>query len=82
MTGEQKLKNVEDQVVLMQRGKINAVMCPYCSGIWKAPDKQETPVCCSTLAKAVEAILDRQDSEARLELAGKIAGNVALERLR
>lgn len=65
MTPEEKLVNVESQVVLVQRGEINAIACPYCQGIVPAG----TTFCCITLGKAVSAVLDRQESDDRLRIA-------------
>jgi predicted transcriptional regulator len=77
MTAEEKIKNVEAQIVLMERGEINAVACPYCGGI----ALQGKAMCCSTLIKCVEAIMDKQESESRAETASIIAGKMILSGL-
>ena len=73
MTAEEKITNVSDQLVLLQRGKINTLGCPYCSGL----SVQGETFCCPLMMAAVEAILDRQELDKRIALAEEISDRAA-----
>ena len=69
LTPDQKLQSVAAQLVLIQRGEINVISCPYCAEITKEGDT----ICCALMAAAMEAILDRQETEARISFAAEVA---------
>ena len=74
MTGEEQIKSVESQVVLMTRGELNALCCPYCGCITPA----EASFCCLLMVNAVAAVLMRLDFEKQkrcAEAAEKAAAN-------
>lgn len=57
MTGEQKIKYIEKQMVAVRNERQSAINCPYC-------DKQNiegNPLCCRLFARAVAAIMIRWD---------------------
>ena len=76
MTAEEKITNVSDQLVLLQRGKINMLGCPYCSGL----SVQGETFCCPLMMAAVEAILDRQETEAQIAFAAEVADRASEEK--
>ena len=74
MTGEEQLQSVESQVVLMTRGELNALVCPYCGAI--TPNGEV--FCCLLMVNAVAAVLMRIDFEKQkrcAEAAEKAAAN-------
>ena len=73
MTAEERLKSVEDQIILCLRGQLNAISCPYCTGIFT----QGQEYCCPMMNKAADAILDRLDEVDRMNKAAEIAERAA-----
>lgn len=73
MTGKEKIDNVEAQMVLMERGQVNAFTCPYCGQL--TPHGQQ--FCCRTLMKAVMAVIERRDLKHRIEQVDQIAENIS-----
>ena len=74
MTGEEQIQSVESQVVLMTRGELNALSCPYCGTL--IPNGEE--FCCLLMVNAVAAVLVRIDFEKQkrcAEAAQKAAAN-------
>ena len=69
MTGDEKIQNVADQLVLIQRGKINVISCPYCAEI----TEEGGNFCCPLMMAAMEAVLHRQDTEAQIAFAAEVA---------
>ena len=76
MSPESKIQNVADQLVLLQRGKINAIACPYCSGL----SVEGETFCCPLMMSAVEANLDRKEVDARITIAEENADRAANQR--
>ena len=76
MTSDEKIKNVEDQLVLLRRGNVNTVSCPYCAEITAEGEN----FCCPLMMATIEAILHRQDTEARISMAAEIADRAADQR--
>lgn len=71
MTAEEKMRDVEAQVVLARRGEIHEFNCPYCG----ENVEEGATFCCKNLMDAVKAVLDRQDIGRYKELADRIAEN-------
>ena len=69
LSPEAKIRNVEDQYVLLMRGNITALSCPYCGGINPAG---ADAMCCGLMAAAVLAIIDRDETADRLKKAEAI----------
>ena len=65
MTGEEQIQSVESQVVLMTRGKVNALSCPYCGALTPAGKT----LCCLLFVNAIAAVLQRIDFERNKEIA-------------
>ena len=76
MTPEAKIQNVADQLILLQRGKVNTISCPYCAEITSEGEN----FCCPLMMSAVEAILDRKEVDARISMAEEIADRAADQR--
>ena len=69
MTGDEKLEFVRDQMQVMWREqKEMDIHCPYCLHVVNPGDS----VCCETLMKAVNAIIEAQNLIERIELANRI----------
>jgi|HubBroStandDraft_2_1064218.scaffolds.fasta_scaffold03191_2 hypothetical protein len=75
MNGEEQLRNVEAQVVLITRGQCTAISCPYCGAI----TPKGVPICCTLMGKAMEAVLDRMDFEDKRRQAEEIAERIDKE---
>ena len=74
MSGEEQIQSVESQVVLMTRGELNALSCPYCGIL--TPDGDT--FCCLLMVNAVAAVLMRlkfEDEKRIAEAAEKAAAN-------
>ncbi len=74
MTGEEQIQSVESQVILLTRGELNALACPYCGAITPAGEE----FCCLLMVNAVAAVLMRIDFEKQkrcAEAAEKAAAN-------
>lgn len=56
MTTEEKRKSVEDQVVLITRGNISKLHCPYCGETREASE----PCCCPALQNVLEKVAEEQ----------------------
>jgi hypothetical protein len=55
---EQKLELMQRNYWRLRNGKARFMKCPYCAGVnWMNCPK----FCCPTFARALKAILDRQD---------------------
>ena len=74
MTGEDQIRSVESQVILLTRGEVNALSCPYCGAITPTGET----FCCGRMAQAVAAVMMRIDFEKQkrcAEAAEKAAAN-------
>ena len=76
MTAEEKLRNLESQIVLIERGQHDVISCPYCGGI----TPKGGAFCCKTVSEAIAAILDRMDLEQKIREAEAIAEKIEKER--
>jgi ribosomal protein S26 len=65
MTGDDQIQSVEHQVVLLTRGELNALACPYCGAITPAGEA----FCCLLMVNAVAAVLLRIDLEKQKKIA-------------
>lgn len=68
LTPEEKVLSVQEQIVAIQNGYTNVIQCPYCDAI-----NERGSICCPTLMRAVQAVLDNQDMMDRKELADRIS---------
>jgi hypothetical protein len=67
--GNEKLRFVREQMETMWREKREReISCPYCLSVVPVG----APVCCGTLQRAVNAILQAQDAVDRLDKARRI----------
>lgn len=75
-----KIKSVEDQIALMDRGQLKILSCPYCD----RENVKGEPLCCNLLMLAVNAVLDSFEAEEQINRAAKIAdkasSQIAVER--
>ena len=69
LSGEQKLKSVEDQYELLRRGQLKVLTCPYCESM----NAEGVSLCCELLSQAVMAILDREEVQEQISLAEQIS---------
>ena len=69
MTSEEKIANVNAQLDAIIEERTNVLHCPYC----ETNNQQGEELCCMTLAKAIEAILDRKHVHDLAQLAARIA---------
>lgn len=76
LTPEAKIQSVADQLVLIQRGKINVMSCPYCAEM----TEEGGTFCCGLMMAAIEAILHRQETEAQISFAAEVADRAAEEK--
>ena len=74
MTPEQKIANVESQINACYRGATNTITCPYC-GV--ATAQTHEALCCADMGLTVRAILRKQAQQECLDMAARIADNLA-----
>lgn len=73
MTPEEKIENVRAQLDAICEERTNTFHCPYCGGNTVTGSES---LCCLTLAKALDAILDREEFVDQAYLAARIADRV------
>lgn len=71
-TPEEKIRSVESQVILIERGNLAQIACPYCG----VTTLQGNALCCPTLSRAINAVIDRKDFEQSKETGDQIAENI------
>lgn len=70
MTPEEKIANVEKQVITARNGLANVIMCPYCG---ESNHPEAGRICCTLFANAVLAVLHRQDVNAQKDKLEQLA---------
>ncbi len=82
--GEAQLASVISQRRAMERGEANAIVCPYCAQVNRAPEDGKphhpsewkrpysSPFCCTLLEQAVVAIIERERTEACIRHAERV----------
>lgn len=73
MTPDQKIANIEAQITACEKGHTNTITCPYCG----EQNREQFPLCCEKLGRAVAAILIRKDVQEKAEMAERIAEKVS-----
>lgn len=73
MTPEQKIKNVEAQILACEQGRTDCITCPYC----RKANYNGNPLCCEKFGRLVAAILIRKEDGDRAEVAEQIAEKVS-----
>jgi hypothetical protein len=71
---EAKIANVEAQINACYRGATNVITCPYC-GV--ATDQTANALCCADMGLTVRAILRKEAQQECLDVAARIADNLA-----
>jgi hypothetical protein len=72
MTGEDKIRYIEKQMIACQQERQNAINCPYCD----SQNIEGSPLCCELFARAVAAIMVNKDDKIRAEHAERILEKV------
>ena len=75
MKPEERIEYVAAQLKAVRENRTNTVTCPYCD----ASVLEGEPICCMTMAKAMEAVLHRWDEFEGMDLAARIADKVFAE---
>jgi hypothetical protein len=75
MTPEQKIANVESQILACSQGRTNVITCPYCGEQVTSGNKA---LCCADMGRTVWAILRKQAQAELLETAARVADRVAM----
>ncbi len=74
MTPEAQIENIAAQYRACKRGAASVIICPYCGGENRETNKA---LCCKLFAKATAAIMHREEVQAQLDQACRIADMVA-----
>ena len=74
MSPADKIANVEAQINACMRGATNTITCPYC-GV--ATSDKDNALCCADMGLTVRAILRKQAQQECLDMAARIADNLA-----
>jgi uncharacterized protein CbrC (UPF0167 family) len=72
LTAEQKIENIEKQIMACEQQRTNILTCPYCM----RQNIEGEPLCCHPFARAVAAILLRKELHDKAEEAERIAEKV------
>lgn len=79
MTPEEQMQFVENQVEFCQQTDCEMIRCPYC-GYRNVMSESQT-MCCELLAKAIDAVLDRQETKRKtqntLAIVERVMNNLA-----
>lgn len=70
---ENRIAWIEQQIRDLRHGLIDKLRCPYC----RALNKVDQTLCCVKMTVAIGAVLDRLDSEEKMEHAMRIADRVS-----
>ena len=87
MTPDEKLIDIQNQIVLCERGNSDEIICPYCNtansryresslAFPRQSRKGPPPLCCETFGKAIAAILQRQALGEMVDQANRIEDRI------
>jgi len=57
VTGEERIASLESQIASCARGESKSITCPYCEAVNVSDNER---LCCTLMAKAVKAIIERE----------------------